>query len=77
MYRLATAVLHLGVFRDTPITCISVHILGVGRSVSGASWLLFIVNTPIRTGGRGPWLGYLVECRLVSGRGQLMHSAPY
>ena len=30
---------------------------------------------PVR--GRGPWSGYLVECGLVSGRGQLMHSAPY
>ena len=35
-------------------------------------------GTPIRTsGGRGLWLGYLVECRVVSGRGQFMHSAPH
>ena len=77
MYRLTMAVLYLGVFRDTPITCISVYIPRVGRPMEGASWLLFMVTTPIRTGGRGSWLGYLVESRLVSGRGQLMHSALY
>ena len=68
MYRITTAVLHLYVFRDTPITCFSVYIPGVGRPVAGASWLLSMETTPIRTGGRGPWLGCLVECRLVSGR---------
>ena len=53
-------------YRDTPIAYMSVYISRVGRPVAGASWLLFMDTTPIGTGGRGPWLGYLVEC-LVRG----------
>ena len=76
MYRLITAVFNLGVLGYSHHLHFGSH--SRGRQACGrGSWLLFIEATPIRSGGRGPWLGYLVECGLVSGRGQLMHSATY
>ena len=57
MYRLTTAVLYLGVFRDAPISCISVYIPGVGSPVARASWLLFMGLTPITDRWQGSLVG--------------------
>ena len=76
MYRLTTAVFNLGGLGVSHHRYFGLH--HRGRWACGRGQLAtFTQATPIRTSGRGPWLGYLLECRVVSGRGQFMHSVPH